>query len=121
MRTEGDTQALRDPMENTDADDRRFPPGEGPPEDAPRLRLAPEVAERFDQLEEKIDRLHTERDPDALLKEKEAADLLGVTPRTMQTMRAAGEINALRVRSCVRYTRAAVRDYIRRSAEGGCR
>ena len=83
------------------------------------FRLTPDVAEQVARIERKIDALHSERDPDALLSEKKVANLLDVSKRTVQTMRAAGEINALRVRGCVRYTRAAVRNYIRRSAEGG--
>ena len=106
-------------MGNTDTDDGRFPPGEGPPDGDATPQLAPEVAERLDRLERKLDALRTERDPDALLTEQEAADLLGVTARTMQTMRKAGEINALRVRSAVRYHRSTLKEYIRRQARAG--
>ena len=90
-----------------------------PPEDERGVQLAPEVAERLDRLERKLDALRTERDPDALLTEQEAADLLGVTARTMQTMRKAGEINALRVRSAVRYHRSTLKEYVRRQAQAG--
>jgi excisionase family DNA binding protein len=73
-------------------------------------------------LEQVLDRLDAlERKLDALLTEQEAADLLGVTARTMQTMRKTGEINALRVRSAVRYHRSTLREYIRARAREGVR
>jgi excisionase family DNA binding protein len=80
------------------------------------LQVAPEITEQLDRLERKLDELRTEQDPDSLLTEQEAADLLGVTPRTMQTIRKSGEINALRVRSAVRYHRSTLQEYIRRQA-----
>jgi excisionase family DNA binding protein len=107
-------------MKNTTNDPRSPPddtPGDGP---APRLAR---VLERLDALEaklnEKFDELRKARDPDALLTEQEAADLLGVTPRTMQTMRKAGEINALRVRSAVRYHRSTLKEYVRQQTKAG--
>ena len=106
-------------MVDTNKDGRPVPPGD-PPEDTPAARLS-RVLERLDALDRKLDAIRTEKDPDALLTEQEAADLLGVTPRTMQTMRKAGEITALRVRSAVRYTRPAVQGYIRRQAKAGAR
>jgi excisionase family DNA binding protein len=57
--------------------------------------------------------------PDPLLTEADVAEVLGLTPRTLRTMRKAGEIQALRVRGCVRYTRAAVESYIDRQVAAG--
>ena len=104
-------------MENTFDDGRRFP-SDDPPDDAPRLWLAPEVAKRFDQLEEKIDRLRAERDPDRLLTREEAAERLQVSVRTIDTLRAAGEIQAVKVKRRVRFHPDALDAYVRRNAEG---
>ena len=95
--------------------DNRHNSGADPP---PPLE---QVLDRLDALERKLDALRTEQDSDALLTEQEAADLLGVTARTMQTMRKTGEINALRVRSAVRYHRSTLREYIRARAREGVR
>jgi len=95
--------------------DNRHNSGADPP---PPLE---QVLDRLDALERKLDALRTEQDSDALLTEQEAADLLGVMARTMQTMRKTGEINALRVRSAVRYHRSTLREYIRARAREGVR
>ena len=95
-------------MENTDNDDGRFPP-----DDVER------VLDRLDTLEEKLDALRAERDPDRLLSREEAADRLNVSVRTLDTLRAAGEIRAVKVKRRVSFHPGALEAYIRRSAEEG--
>jgi excisionase family DNA binding protein len=83
------------------------------------------VAERFDRLEEKLDRLRQERklqrDPDRLLTREEAAERLQVSIRTLDTLRAAGKLRAVKVKRRVRFHPDALDAYIRRAAEGGRR
>ena len=97
----------------------RFPQGAN---DAQQIELAPEVAERFDRLEKKVDRLYTERRreaaPEPMLDKTEAAEVLGVSPRTLDTLLAAGEIASIKVRRCRRIRPADLRTYIDRRAAG---
>lgn len=87
-----------------------------PPEDAPHRSR---ILERLDALSEKIDTLRKERDPERLLTREEAADRLRISVRTLDTLRAAGEIRAVKVKRRVRFHPDALESYIRRAAEGG--
>ena len=78
------------------------------------------VLDRLEALNEKIDQLCAERDPDRLLTREEAAERLQVSVRTLDTLRAAGEIRAVKVKRRVRFHPDAVDAYIRRNAEEGC-
>ena len=75
------------------------------------------VLDRLDALNEKIDALRAERDPERLLTREEAAERLRVSVRTLDTLRAAGEIRAVKVKRRVRFHPEAVESYVRRNAE----
>jgi excisionase family DNA binding protein len=100
-------------MENTPDDTGQFPPDDTPVE---------RVLERLDTLElklnEKFEQLREARDPDRLLTREEAAERLQVSVRTLDTLRAAGEIRAVKVKRRVRFHPDALQAYIRRAAEG---
>lgn len=55
-------------------------------------------------------------DPEALLTKEDVAGRLNVSPRTVDTLTAAGEIRKIKVRGCVRFHPKAVEAYIRRNA-----
>ena len=94
--------------------------GQPPPGDGPAPRLA-RVLERLDALEaklnEKFDELRKARDPDRLLTREEAAERLQVSVRTLDTLRAAGELRAVKVKRRVRFDPEAIEAYVRRNAE----
>ena len=54
-----------------------------------------------------------------LLTKEEVAERLNVSPRTVDTLAAAGELPKVQVRRCVRFTPGAVDAYIRRQAREG--
>jgi excisionase family DNA binding protein len=76
------------------------------------------LLDRLDTLDEKIDALRAERDPNRLLTREEAAERLRVSVRTLDTLRATGEIRAVKVKRRVRFHPEAVNAYMRRNAEG---
>jgi excisionase family DNA binding protein len=51
-----------------------------------------------------------------LITEREAAELLSVSERTLFNLRRAGEIDAVQLRGCVRYSVAALQEYIAKQA-----
>lgn len=57
--------------------------------------------------------------PDALLPREEAAEILGVSVRTLDDMEEAGEIQAVRIRGRVLYAPETLQAYIRRRAGEG--
>ena len=82
------------------------------------FRLAPEVEEQFRAVIR--DELRAERRreaaPDPLLTKADAAEVLGVSPRTVDTLLASGEIASIKVKRCRRIPPAALRSYINRQA-----
>jgi excisionase family DNA binding protein len=54
------------------------------------------------------------RDMDRLLDKKAAADLLGISVRTLDRMRSTGQIKAVKVRGAVRFQLASLQNYIAR-------
>ncbi|MCS4195928.1 helix-turn-helix domain-containing protein [Salinibacter ruber] len=57
--------------------------------------------------------------PDALLPREEAAEMLGISVRTLDDMEEAGEIQAVRIRGRVLYAPETLEAYIRRRAGEG--
>jgi len=54
-----------------------------------------------------------------LVNEREAAQLLGVSPRTVWSLNASGELRSVRIGRCKRYDLADLLAYIARKKEGG--
>jgi excisionase family DNA binding protein len=99
------------------------PPGNSDPPDIDVLRAAIEplvdgLRDEIHALREEVRALRGQRDADALLDMDEAAEILGVSRRTVDTLVHAGEITSLKVRRCRRIPRKALDAYIRRQAEG---
>jgi excisionase family DNA binding protein len=103
---------------NDDPESKGQPsPSDGP---APRqTKSLGRVLDRLDALNEKIDALRAERDPDRLLTRQEAAERLRISVRTLDTLRAAGELRAVKVKRRVRFHPDALDAYVRRNAEEG--
>ncbi len=81
--------------------------------------LAAEVGalrEMLERVEAKVDGLHDKPDPDRLLTKEEVAERLQVSPRTVDTLAAAGDIPRIKIRGCVRFHPGAVVAYIDRQA-----
>lgn len=76
------------------------------------------LADQVQALRKEVRRLRVQRDPEGLADKAEAAELLGVSERTVDTLIAAGEITSIKVRRCRRIPRRALRAYIRRKADG---
>ena len=84
---------------------------------APAEDLRPAIAdlkEEIAALREEVRRLRGRTDSDALLTKGEAAELLGVSPRTVDTLIAEGTIASIKVRQCRRIPRGALEAYIER-------
>lgn len=79
------------------------------------------LREEVHELREEVQSLTSKDDQDQLLTREEAADRLGISTRTLDTMEAADEIQAVRVRGRVLYHPDTVDAYIRRAARGGDR
>jgi excisionase family DNA binding protein len=102
-----------------------------PPEDAERVaEMIPELREELREVREELrevcdemralrEEVSTPRDPDRLLDAEEVADLLGVCRRTVDTLRAAGELPSIKVGRTRRYPRGAIEAYIERKLEEG--
>jgi excisionase family DNA binding protein len=71
------------------------------------------------RLRQEVRALRSEEDPERLLTKEEAADLLGVSERTVDTLIHSGEIASLKVRRARRIPHRALRDYIRRCSRDG--
>lgn len=97
-------------------------PEKGNDAEALREAVAPLVEglrEEIATLRQEVRSLRGQRDPDRLLNLDEAADLLGVSRRTVDTLVADGELPSLKVRRCRRIPRQSLRAYIRsRAGEG---
>ena len=76
------------------------------------------LLEAVSAIHERLDTL-AEDDASPLLTREEAAERLRISTRTLDTMEAAGEIQAVRIRGRVLYHPETLEAYIRRAAEGG--
>lgn len=91
------------------------PPGERPPWiDALR-------AEFRDVVRSELRRERRREAVPEMLDREEAADALGVSTRTLSTLTAAGEVQAVRIKGRVLYSAGALRAYIRRQAGEGAK
>jgi excisionase family DNA binding protein len=89
-----------------------------PPEQADR------VVDMIDGLRDEVRQLRDEvrslrRDPDQLLTTADVADLLQISERTVDAIRADGALPSFKFRGNRRYVRENVLAYVRRMAEGG--
>ena len=89
-------------MGNTDDREDKFPP------DLDDIRVA--VREELQAARRK------DAAPEPLLTKEDAAEVLGVSPRTVDTLLANGEIGSVKVKRCRRIPPAALRSYIDRQA-----
>lgn len=80
--------------------------------------LVSDLRDEITQLRQEIRTLRRDEDSDRLLDKEEAAELLGVSERTVDTLLAAGEITSLKVKRCRRIPYRALRSYIRENAGG---
>jgi len=103
-RTDREAQALRDPMGNTDDSEGKFPP------DLDDIRATVREELRAARRQEAA--------PEPLLTKEDAAEVLGVSLRTLDTLVASGEIGSIKVKRCRRIPPAALRSYIDRQAAG---
>lgn len=69
-------------------------------------------------VREEFDAARKQPEDGGLLTKEEVADWLQVSPRTVDTLAAGGELRKIKVRGCVRFSPGAVRAYIRRQAAG---
>lgn len=104
-------------MSDTPRDDEAFREGT---DDTQATKLAPEVAERFDRLEKKIDRLRADwdpdRDPDRLMDKGDVAARLKCSPRKVDTLAAEGSLPKIKIGRLTRFSPDAVEAFIRRAA-----
>jgi len=91
-------------MGNTDDREDKFPP------ELDDIRVA--VREELQAARRQ------EAAPEPLLTKEDAAEVLGVSPRTLDTLLASGEIASIKVKRCRRIPPAALRSYIDRQAAG---
>jgi excisionase family DNA binding protein len=86
---------------------------------APLRQLIRSLHEAVESIREEIESLQGASDSDRLLTRQEAADRLRVSTRTLDTMEASGEIQAVRIRGRVLYHPDTIDAFIRRAARGG--
>lgn len=79
--------------------------------------LVKPIRQEIRALREEVRSLRGQRDPDRLVDKTEAAELLGVSERTVDTLIAAEEIGSIKVRRCRRIPRRALNAYIRRKTD----
>lgn len=63
------------------------------------------------------DELRGQRDPDQLLTTEDVANILNISVRTVDTLRASGELPSLKFRGLRRYKRDAVSAFVRSQAD----
>lgn len=81
--------------------------------------LVSDLRQEVRELRQEIQQLRAEDDPERLLDKSEAADLLGVSERTVDTLIHSGEIQSLKVRRARRIPYRALAAYIERRVNGG--
>lgn len=91
-------------------------------EDAAALReairpLVDGIREEVEALRDEVRTLRNERDPERLLDLDEAAALLGISRRSVDTLVAAGELSSLKIGRRRLVPRRALSAFIRRRAE----
>lgn len=92
--------------------------------DAEALREAIEplvsgLREEVRELRQEVEALRRKEDPERLLTKEDAADLLGVSERTVDTLIHSGELQSLKVRRARRIPYRALAAYIERRVNGG--
>lgn len=92
---------------------------EGPPpgSDAWIAQVLRAICRRIEEVRKEVGRLRTERDPDRLDDLDEAADLLNVSRRTVETLIHSGELPSVKIRRRRLIPHRALKAYIRRKAE----
>jgi excisionase family DNA binding protein len=79
-----------------------------------------DLLQKLEEIDEKLSRLSSPPvESSALLTRQDLADRLRCSIRTVDTLVARGEIQALRIRGCIRFSPDAIDAYLRRVAEGG--
>jgi excisionase family DNA binding protein len=86
--------------------------GTGASEDPPTLR------EQLDRLVSLLETLVDRSDTERLLDREEAADVLGISVRKLDSLEEAGEIQAIRIGRSVRYHPDVLDRFMRRRAGG---
>lgn len=81
--------------------------------------LVSDLREEVQELRQEVQALRRTEDPERLLDKAEAADLLGVSERTVDTLIHSGEIASLKVRRARRIPYRALQAYIERRVDGG--
>lgn len=77
-----------------------------------------DLREQVGALQEEVRALRSEEDPERLLTKEEAAELLSVSERTVDTMIHSGEITSLKIGRARRIPRRALMSYIRAKTNG---
>ena len=77
-----------------------------------------ELRKEVRAVREQVEGLHG-ADDTGLLPRDDAADRLGISTRTLDTLEAAGEIQAVRIRGRVLYHPDTLNSFVRRRARGG--
>jgi len=77
-----------------------------------------QLREEIQDLRHEVRALRSEEDPERLLTKGEAADLLGVSTRTVDKLVHAGEITSLKIGRARRIPRKALLAYIRAKTNG---
>lgn len=85
----------------------------------PLVRNVCAVLDEIAEARQEIKALRCAEDPERLLTKKEAADLLGVSERTVDKLVHSGEIQSLKVRRARRIPHRALAEYIERRVNGG--
>jgi excisionase family DNA binding protein len=79
-----------------------------------------DLLRKLEEVDEKLSRITSSPDESStLLTRQDLAGRLRCSIRTVDTLVARGEIQALRIRGCIRFSPDAIDAYLRRVAEGG--
>lgn len=103
---------------NYKSSNRHVPTQDPPGSDAWLAEQLKAIRRRIEEVREEVGRLRTERDPDRLLDLGEAADLLNVSRRTVETLIHSGELPSVKIRRRRLIPHRALQAYIRSKAEG---